>query len=140
MEIIATKLNNKLKFEGNVDISNFKEGDKILITLKKYQGERTENQNKSLHIYFRLLAEALNDAGFDIKKTLKQDFDIPWTEISVKEMLWRPVQKSYLKKNSTTKLNKTQDIDKIYDIINRAIGEKTGVYVPWPCEDNLINK
>ena len=84
-----------------------------------------------MHLYFRLLADALNDAGQDMRKTLRQDIDIPWTPISVKENLWKPVLLAYKQKTSTTQMN-TRDIDAIYDIINREIGGRTGVFVPFP--------
>ena len=92
---------------------------------------RTIKQNSALHLYFRLLADALNDAGQDMRKTLRQDVNIPWTPISVKENLWKPVLLAYKRKTSTTQMN-TRDIDAIYDIINREIGGRTGVFVPFP--------
>lgn len=96
--------------------------------------QRTLKQNASLHIYFDLLAEELNKAGYDMKKTFKHDVDIPWTPLTVKEYLWKPIQKSYILKQSTTELN-TKEIDKIYDILNKHLGEKTGVYVPFPSNE-----
>jgi len=104
------------------------------VEIKKYVSTRTEAQNRSLHRYFTQLAEALNDAGFDMKKVIK--IDVPWNSLMVKELLWRPVQKTYTGKESTTKLDKIKEIDMIYDIINRVVGERTGVYVPFPSYDN----
>lgn len=98
--------------------------------------KRTSLQNRSLHLYFRLLAEELNEAGYEMQKVLK--VDIPWTEKTVKEVLWRPLQEAYQLEKSTTKLS-TKDIDKIYDTLNRVIGERTGIHVPFPCIDNLID-
>lgn len=100
--------------------------------------KRTSQQNRALHKWFDLLAEALNDAGFDIKTTIRQDMDIPWTALTIKELLWRPVQKVYLRKQSTTQMQ-TKDIDKIYDIINREIGQRTGIDVPmFPSIEQMI--
>lgn len=110
---------------------------KYTVEIKRYTSKRTSQQNRALHLYFRLLAEALNDAGFDMKKTIKKDLDIPWTETTIKEYLWRPVQLTYLRKESTTKLN-SNEVDKVYDIINREIGQRTGVTIPWPCIETLI--
>jgi len=114
------------------------EGCEVEITIRKKIKSRTSQQNRALHLYFTLLSEALNDAGYDMKKTIRQDVDIPWTPENVKESLWRPIQKAYLNIESTTKL-KTGDIDKVYDVLNKTIGERTGVYIPWPCMDNLMN-
>ena len=102
----------------------------------KQLNRRTALQNRSLHKYYSLLAEALNDGGFEMQKVIRQDVDIPWTGTTVKEILWRPLQIAYKLENSTKRL-KTTDIDKIYDILNKVIGERTGVYVPWPCIENM---
>ena len=104
--------------------------------IKHLEKNRTDQQNRALHLYFTLLADALNDAGFDMKKTIRKDVDIAWSGISVKEYLWRPIQKTYLQEKSTTRL-KTGDIDKIYDILNKIIGERTGVHISFPSIDNF---
>lgn len=92
---------------------------------------RTDLQNNSLHLYFTLLAEKLNAGGFDMRKVIREDIDIPWSAYSVKENLWRPVQEAQLGKKSTTELN-TKEIDLIYDTVNRAIGTRTGISIPFP--------
>lgn len=94
-------------------------------------------QNNSIHLYYQLLAEALNEAGYDMKAVIRQEVDIPWTAYSVKEFLWRPIQKMIMGENSTTKLKK-KDIDVIYETLSRVIGERTGVYIEFPSIDNLI--
>ena len=112
------------------------EGQTIQINIKKKANTRTLKQNAAMHLYFTQLAEALNEAGFDMKKTIKEGIDIPWNSGNIKDFLWRPVQQAYLQKHSTTEIT-TGDIDKIYDIVNRTISLRTGVYVPWPCEDEM---
>lgn len=98
--------------------------------------KRTAKQNKSLHLYFRLLAEELNEAGLDMKKVLKPTIDISWNERSVKEYLWRPIQNAQVVKKSTTELS-TEEINKIWEVINRHLSEKFGIYVPFPSEEEL---
>lgn len=98
------------------------------------QNQRTLQQNKALHKYFDLLADELNQAGFDMKRTLKPSVDIPWTPENVKEYLWRPLQEAYLHKESTTELTSDQ-IDKVYEVLNRHLGETTGVTVEFPSQD-----
>ncbi|NCB79660.1 MAG: hypothetical protein EOM41_06805 [Bacilli bacterium] len=90
---------------------------------------RTLQQNKALHKYFSLVAEALNDRQLTVKTIIKAD--IEWNPLSVKEMLWKPIQEAVLHKKSTTEL-KRKEIDDVYDTINRALGEKFGIYVPFP--------
>lgn len=93
--------------------------------------QRTLQQNKAIHKYCSLLAKELNDAGLDMKVVLKPEVDIPWNGESVKEYLWRPIQKYLLQKQSSTELE-TDEVSKVYDVVNRLIGEKHGIHVPFP--------
>jgi hypothetical protein len=52
----------------------------------------------------------------------------------VKELLWRPAQKAILRKKSTTELFKIEDIDKVWEHLNRHLGEKFGLHVPFPSD------
>jgi len=106
---------------------------------EKSYPQRTVRQNKALHVLFRLLAETLNDNGLDMRKTLKPGIDIPWSPESAKEYLWRPVQEAQLNKKSTTELT-TKEIDEVFDTINKHLGEKFGVHVPFPSIEELILK
>ena len=99
--------------------------------------QRTAQQNKALHKYFELVAEALNDAGLDMRATLKPEIAIPWTPESIKEYLWRPVMKAMLKKESTTEME-TSDINKVWETINRYLSEKFHLYEPFPSIDELM--
>lgn len=101
--------------------------------------KRTDKQNRSLHLLFKLLAEELNENSLDMRKTLKPGVEIPWTGDSVKEYLWRPIQEAQLNKKSTTELT-TKEIDAVFDTITRHIGEKFGIYVPFPSIDEVLNE
>jgi hypothetical protein len=96
--------------------------------------QRSDLQNNSLHLYLSHLAEALNDAGYDMKRTLKKEVDIPWGKESAKEHLWRPIQELLTKKDSTTKPT-TEEYVYIYEVLSRHLVEKLGVNVPWPSKD-----
>jgi len=97
----------------------------------------TKKQLDSLHVYCGDLAEALNDAGWDQRKVLKPGIDIPWTKLSVKEMLWKEVQKAMLHKESTTDLT-TSEVTVVYEALNKGIAEKFGVAVGFPSEQEMI--
>ena len=100
--------------------------------------QRTESQNKALHLYFTQLAEMLNDAGLDMRKVLKPSISIPWTPQTIKENLWKPVMEFQLQKSSTTEMT-TKDIDEVYDVINRHLGEQFGISIEFPSQESLIN-
>jgi hypothetical protein len=107
--------------------------------MEKEEKKRTMRQNKALHLMFTMLADNLNEHGFDMKKTLKNDVDIPWSGESVKEFLWRPVQKAQLQKQSTTELT-TKEIDAVFDTLNRHLGSVTGITVMFPSVEEIIQE
>lgn len=100
---------------------------------------RTTRQNSALHLMFTQLADELTRAGLDMKKTLKPEIDIHWTPESVKEYMWRPIQVALLNKKSTTELT-TREIDQVFDIICKHLGEKFGITIEFPSIETLINK
>lgn len=54
---------------------------------------------------------------------------------SLKEILWRPIQESMVGEKSTTKLAKIE-VNDVYDVLNRALGQKLGIHVPFPNDEN----
>jgi hypothetical protein len=98
--------------------------------------QRTVQQNKALHLWFQMLADSLNDAGYDMRKTLKQEIEIPWTKSSIKEYIWRPIQEAQLGKKSTTDLT-TTEIDRVLETITRHIA-KFGITEPFPSVEELM--
>lgn len=102
--------------------------------MKTYDN-RTLQQNRALHKYCELLAEALNDAGYDMRKTLKHDIEIPWNKNRVKEFLWKPIMETMTDKESTAELD-TVEPSAIHAVLSRHLGEKLGVYVPWPSKED----
>ena len=95
---------------------------------------RTEQQNRALHLYFQLLADEFNNAGYTVQLVLSKKMDLDWTKDGVKELLWRPAQQAILGKKSTTELNKQEEIDLVYEHLNRHISEKFFIHVPFPAD------
>lgn len=82
-----------------------------------------------------MLAEALNLAGLEMKVVLKSDTEIWWTMESVKEYLWRPIQKAMFGKESTTELEKQVEIDKIHEQLMHLLAEKHGLeWIDFPAD------
>lgn len=100
---------------------------------------RTSRQNRALHLMFDQLAKELNEAGLDMRKTLKPTIDIPWSGDTVKEYLWRPVQQAQVQKKSTTDLT-TREIDEVFETINRHLGTKFGLYMAFPSIETLMQE
>lgn len=118
-----------------------------VIEIKHVVQTRTETQNKSLHLWFTQLAEALNEKHFDMRAIMRDSIPMPWSGYAVKEYLFRPLMKQQFGKKSTTELIRSKEIDLLYDVINREVVERTRGQVevpPWPCKESLeeqaINK
>ena len=95
---------------------------------------RTTQQNKALHKFFEMLADSLNEQGLDMRVVLKEDAEIPWTKESVKNHLWRPLQKALEGKESTTEMD-TKDPSEIHQVLMKHLGEKLGVpYIDFPSQ------
>ncbi len=92
-------------------------------------------QMRSLHLYFRMLSDALNSAGLDIKQTVKAD--VSWTPEGIKELIFRPILKALYNKKSTTALKK-DEIDTVYHTINRLTAEKWGISIAFPSVDEML--
>lgn len=95
----------------------------------------TSQQNKALHVGFQLLAEALNDAGYEMKAVLAaKDVDVPWTKESVKEVLFRPIMAAMTQKGSTTEMD-VLEVSDVWNVLLRHLGENFGINVPFPSEE-----
>ena len=98
---------------------------------------RTNQQNRALHLWLTRLAEELNGAGFSINDKLVIKTDISFTKENLKESTVHPVMMALFPDiDSTAKLSKTQ-IQDVYLHVDRAIGERTGVSVAWPTQEKL---
>lgn len=100
----------------------------------KYSTEqkRTLTQNRALHLWCKFMADTLNDAGLDMRRAIRDEVDLPWSEATVKEHIWKPLQAAMLQKQSTTEANRT-DYTKVHAVICRHFGEKFGLSCPeWP--------
>lgn len=106
-------------------------------SFKLTHDKRTTSQNNAIHKYCDLLAQVFNEAGLDMKVVLRPDVDIEWTTESVKKYIWKPIQLALLGIDSTTKLKKQGDIDRVYDTINRHLSQRFAEWItPIPFPNN----
>lgn len=99
------------------------------------EDEITARQLRALNLHCRLVADQLNELGLDMKAVLKPEIEIPWSQQTVKEYLWRSIQKALVQKESTKDLYKSE-VDVVYNTLNRHLA-KLGVHVPFPSIDEL---
>jgi len=114
-------------------IQNMDLGQTVSVKKKR----RTLLQNAALNLYSGLLAEKLNDAGID-KKTvyskMKRGYSVPWSQESVKEDLWRPIQMAMFKIRSTTKLN-TSQVSEVHRVLDNWTATELGVSLTFPSRE-----
>ena len=103
----------------------------------KEEKKRTLAQNNAMHLWFDLLATELNNAGLTIMKTLKANAEIEWSDVTVKEILFKQLMKSMLHKESTTQLT-TKEVSQVSETLIRYLAEKHGLLVEFPSMESLI--
>jgi len=88
-------------------------------------------QNNAMHLWFRQLAQELNDAGHTMPHPFDNEFELSFTELRVKEILFRPIIEAMYGKSSTSKLT-SKELGNAAEELIRYLSEQKGVYVPWP--------
>ena len=94
-------------------------------------GNRSGKQANALHLMFREVANALNDAGFGQPHPFNKDIDIPYTEESVKTLFFQPIIKAMFDKESTRKLD-TKELSEASNYMLNAVATHSGVVVDFP--------
>lgn len=126
------KVRNKPEFEMWLSAM---EGKEVQLEGTKVVNNRTILQNRSLHLLFTQVAEALNESGQDMKQIIKAE--IPWSQESVKLHLWKPIQEKVVGKSKTSDLA-IDEIDKVYEVFNRFLGG-LGIHCPFPSLESAVD-
>lgn len=132
-------INSKQSLDAYIEhLRNQFDKHKYLRLSMKNGKQRSLTQNRALHLYCQHVAESLNDGGLDFRQMLGKDIEVPWTPELVKDHLWRVIQKAVTSHDSTTK-PETGDYGKIYEVLNRHLSSKLGIFVAWPSKDSINN-
>ena len=104
----------------------------------------SRKQQSALHKYCTLVADSLNNCGMyqyvkcDIFRDNDELVEVEWTQDSVKNLIWRPIQLAlYPSVKSTAKL-KSHEVTKVYEMMHNSLAKrsKNNVYVLFPSKDN----
>jgi len=101
---------------------------------------RTSQQNNAIHLYLSQVATELERNGYTMQDVMERitKVEVMPTGNALKEVVWKPIQKILFGKKSTTELSKTEEIDKVYDVINKWLArEFDGLHIPFPSQDEL---
>lgn len=144
INFIATIKKGKIIFQNKESFMKYcysMEGEELEIIIRKKISRRTASQNNAMHLYFEMVSDRLNDSGLNIEKVIKGfTMEHDWTPSLVKELLWREAQRFVTKKESTTELNKQEEIDKIWEIMNRFLAKLKVESIPFPCIEQLMGE
>jgi len=91
---------------------------------------RTLKQNSSINIYCRIMAEKLNDAGLDMRKVLKPEYEIPWTLDSFRENMFNVISRAMF--NKTSSQLETTEPSEVHKVLDKNLSEKFNVSHDFP--------
>ncbi len=134
------KLENEIEKQKAVDRFKLLLDNKQLIELKQVTNNRSQQQNKALHVYYTLISAELNDKNMEYQYTgiTGNIFELRYTPDLVKNFVWRPIQIALFDIKSTTKIN-TQQINDIIDVISNFFADRE-IVIEFPSIDSLLNK
>jgi hypothetical protein len=92
---------------------------------------RTALQNRALHKYIRDVANEMANNGHSLNVILKPTFEIPSNEKTFKHVIVHPLIKAIFGIESTKDMT-TKQINELYDIINKQVGEHCQIHIPFP--------
>jgi hypothetical protein len=99
---------------------------------------RSLSQNRALHLYYDLISQQLNDAGYEREvQVVNEIVNVKYTPEYIKEF-WRTVQLYMFDIKSTRDIN-TNQINQIIDVFSKHFGQK-GIYVEFPSFESFMNK
>jgi hypothetical protein len=109
------------------------------IEQKYIRKTRSTQENRALHLYYSNAASALLEIGYNynyINQMTGEVIEIPFTGALFKEHIWRPLQKTIFKIESTTKLTNPM-INDILEVLSNWLAEK-GILVKFPNRIDLL--
>jgi hypothetical protein len=95
---------------------------------------RTGQQQKAIEVYCKGLAHEFNSRDLDIRTvlaTMKDGVDLPWTQDTVKELIFKKIVKAILNKDSTADLN-TTEVSRVYQVCNKFTSDRMGISIEFP--------
>lgn len=111
-------------------------------TVEHVPDVRSDAQNRARWLFCDQMAHLLNDSGLDMRAFISEGIDMPWSKDTFMSFVWKPTFKMLTGK-TTTRKETTQDINRIYDVINRAVTERSNGMIktpPFPSVDSLMER
>lgn len=106
----------------------------LTVSLETPEKKMTKPQLNSIWLYCQLVANALNDAGYEVSiygANQQVVMATPYTKEFIRENLWKPAQKSLTETESTSKLD-SKDPNLIYEAVNMFTANNFGISINFP--------
>lgn len=91
---------------------------------------RSVKQNNALHLLFREIANAMNDAGYTRPHPWGK-MEIPYSETAIKEMFYVPIIDKVFQKQHSSELN-TKELSESVEYLLDAVAQNTGIAMQMP--------
>lgn len=98
---------------------------------------RSDLQNRALHLWFRELADAMNDAGFEQQITIGPSVDVPWSPVTAK-ILFKKIGAAQFNQPKTSEMT-SSEVSATAETMNRFLAG-AGIHVPFPSQEEIQNK
>lgn len=98
--------------------------------------QRTLSQNNAIHKYLDLVARELQNQGQTMRDVIQKlpELEVLPTTKTLKEIVWKPIQKASLGKESTTELE-TAEVTLVYDIMSMFLSKHFQIDIPFPSNE-----
>lgn len=102
------------------------------------QKQRTDLQNRAIHLYLTWVAHELQNQGQTMQNVVQKinKVEITPTMQNMKEMVWREIQKTMFKKESTTFLTK-HEVTQVYEVMSMWLSKNFGIDLPFPNDEDI---
>ena len=127
---------NQAQFENvlrEID-AEYKKYGEVAITIESGPKMITALQRNAIWLWCGQIAEALraNDVSMvQLLASMKKAGEIYPTKTTIREFIWKPVQRAITGTESMKKLTRSE-VDQIIDPISKFIGGQHGIAVPFP--------
>ncbi len=104
--------------------------------METHDKQRTEAQNRSIHLYLSMVAQELKNQGQTMQDVVKKinKVEIEPDTQNLKELVWRQIQKVVVKKDSTTFLTK-HEVTQVYEVMSMWLSKNFGIDIPFPVDE-----
>lgn len=110
----------------------------LMETEKTIGKQRTDLQNRAIHLYLSMVARELQNQGQTMQNVVKAitKVEITPTMQNIKELVWREIQKTMFEKESTTFLTK-HEVDEVYRVMSMWLSKNFGIDLPFPNDEDI---